>query len=262
MSRTSCETSGGNGSAPIAVITALAWESAAVRAVLHQVRRDGEGVWRGSTEKQDVLVITGGIGPRRTQQTLERFTNVPFTAVLSVGCAGALIPGLTTGQLILAPDVCMWSAKTEATLDRFPADDRLLSYVRAAASQAAVPTAEGSLFTSTSILFTPEDKAQQGRVTGAIAVEMESAVHAAFAAAQGLPFLTLRVILDPVGMALPVMKGLMDPGGNMRALKAVSYVATHPQHLPVLLALKRSRTTAAQALTRLCSALFPLLVQR
>lgn len=247
--------------APIAVLTALAWESAAVRAVLCQVRRDGEGVWRGSIGSQSVLVITGGIGPRRTQRTLERITDVPFTAVLSVGCAGALIPGLAPGQLILAPDVCMWSATGEAELVRFPIDHQLLSYARTAACQAAIPAAEGSLFTSTSILFTPEDKAQQGRATGAVAVEMESGVHAAFAAARGLPFLALRVILDPVGMALPVMKGLMGPEGNVRAFKAVSYVATHPQHLSVLLTLKRSRATAAQALTRLCRALFPLLVQ-
>ncbi|MGH7963055.1 MAG: hypothetical protein ACRERD_14695 [Candidatus Binatia bacterium] len=248
-------------SAPIAVLTALAWESAAVRAVLRQVRRDEEGVWRGSTGKQEVLVITGGIGPRRTQQTLARFTDVPFAAVLSVGCAGALIPGLATGQLILAPDVCLWSAQGEAELARFPMNDRLLAYARAAAVRAAVPIAEGALFTSTSILFTPEDKAQQGRVTGAVAVEMESGVHAAFAAARGLPFLALRVILDPVGMALPVLKGLMDPQGKVRVVKAMSYVATHPQHLPMLLALNRSRAAAAQALTRLCHALFLLLVE-
>src|SRR5713101_593547 len=86
-------------SAPIAVFTALAWESAAVRAVLRQVRREGERVWRGSAGRREVLVITGGIGPRRTRQTLEQFAEVPFAAVLSVGCAGALVPDLTTGQL-------------------------------------------------------------------------------------------------------------------------------------------------------------------
>src|SRR2546430_10562455 len=105
-------------SAPLVVFTALAWESVAVRAVLRQVKREAEGVWHGSTGKRDVMVITGGIGPRRTRQSLEQFTAVPFAAVLSVGCAGALVPGLTTGQLILAPDVRMLSA--EARLDRFP----------------------------------------------------------------------------------------------------------------------------------------------
>jgi hypothetical protein len=121
--------------------------------------------------------------------------------------------------------------------------------------------AEGSLLTSPRILFTPEDKAEQGRVTGTIAVEMESGVHAAFAAARGLPFLALRVILDPVGMALPAIAGLTTAHGNVRVVKAAAYVATHPHHLPILLALKRTRAVAAQSISRLCQALFPLLSQ-
>jgi nucleoside phosphorylase len=246
-------------SAPIAVFTALAWESAAVRAALRQVKREEERVWRGSINKREVVVITGGIGPRRTQQTLEHFAQHPFAAFLSVGCAGALVSGLTTGQLILAPEVCMWSPQVEAQLDRFRMDAKLFNHACTAASLAMIPHAEGSLFTSAKVLHTPEDKAEQGRVTGAIAVEMESAVHAAFAAARSLPFLVLRVILDPAGMAIPVVKGLMTPEGKVRPLKAVTHMLTHPQHLSPLLELKRARATTAQAITRLCRALFPLL---
>lgn len=246
-------------SAPIAVFTALAWESAAVRAVLRQVKREDPRVWRGGVGKRDVLVITGGIGPRRTQQTLDRFADRPLAAVLSAGCAGALIPGLATGQLILAPDVRVRAPDGAPQLERFPVDAQLLLSARTAASQAAVPSAEGSLFTSTSVLLTPEDKIQQGRVTGAVAVEMESAVLAAFAAVRGLPFLALRVILDPVDLALPAIVGLTTPEGDVRPFKAIAYVATHPHRLPVLLTLKRAQTAAAQSLSRLCRALFPLL---
>jgi adenosylhomocysteine nucleosidase len=249
-------------SAPIAVFTALAWESAAVRAVLRRVRREGERVWQGSAGKRAVLVVTGGIGPRRTQQTLEQFADTPLAAVLSVGCAGALIPGLTAGQLVLAPDVRMLSTKPQAGLDHFPIDTCLLAYTRTAASRAAIPSAEGPLFTSAKILFTPEEKARQGRATGAIAVEMESGVHAAFATARGLPFLALRVILDPIGMALPAIKDLTTPGGDIRPFKAFAHLAAHPQLFPVLFALRRSQTAAAQTLTRLCRAFFPLLSQQ
>jgi purine-nucleoside phosphorylase len=184
--------------------------------------------------------------------------------VWSVGCAGALIPGLTTGQLVLASEVCIHERHdetrvTETPLNRFLIDPQLLAYTRAAAVKASVSTAEGSLYSSPKILFTPEDKAQRGRETGAIAVEMESGVHAAFAAAQGVPFLVLRVILDGVDMRLPVVKGLTTPEGEVRAFKAALHVVTHPQHLPALLALKRSRTIAAQTLSRLCHALFSLI---
>lgn len=245
--------------APIVMFTALSWESAAVRSVLRQVRREEERVWRGLAGNKEALVVTGGIGPRRTQHTLEQFAHVSFAAVLSIGCAGALIPGLTTGQLVLAPDVCMHSAEGEVQLKRFPVDAQLLEHARNAAAKAGMPTAEGSLLTSPKVLFTPEDKEQQGKETGAIAVEMESGVHAAFAAARGLPFLALRVILDAVDMRLPAVRGLTTPEGDVRALRAALYVATHPHHLPALLALKQTRTTASQALARLCHALFPLL---
>jgi hypothetical protein len=147
----------------------------------------------------------------------------------------------------------------ETCLQRFPVDPQLLSYTRTAAAKVGVPMADGPLFTSPKILFTPEEKARRGQETGAIAVEMESGVHAAFAAKRGLPFLVLRVILDGVDMRLPMVKGLTTPDGDVRALKAAMHVATHPHHLPALLALKRSRAAAAHALARLCSALFVLL---
>lgn len=247
-------------SAPLAVFTALTWENAAVRSILRQVKRDDERVWRGSIGKLDVLVITGGIGPRRTREVVERFATTPFSAVLSVGCAGALIAGLTTGQLILAPDVRLQPSKEDPRLVNFPVDDKLLTSMRAAAERVGVPVAHGSLFTSPKILFTPEEKSTQGQRTGAIAVEMESGVHAAFAAERGLPFLALRVILDGVDMAIPSVAGLTTLDGEVRYVRAATYLATHPYHLPALLALKRARETAARSIARLCQALFAQLV--
>ena len=245
--------------APIVIFTALAWESASVRAVLKQVRREEERVWHGFAGNKEILVVTGGIGLRRTQQTVERFVDIPFSAVLSVGCAGALIPGLSCGQLVLAPDVCISDPLDEAQLHRYPGDPQMLAYARAAAQTAGVPVVDGSLLTSRKVLSTPEEKAQRGQETQAIAVEMESAVHAAFAAKRDLPFLALRVILDGVDMRLPAIKGLMTPAGDVRTFKAAVHVATHPHHLPVLLALKRARTIVGDALRRLCHGLFPLL---
>ena len=90
---------------PLAVFTALSWESAAVRAVLRQSKREDKRVWRGMAGRREVVVMTGGIGPRRTRSALERFQDMPLSAVVSVGCAGALRADLMSGQLVLAPDV-------------------------------------------------------------------------------------------------------------------------------------------------------------
>ena len=256
---------------PLCVFTALAWESAAVRSVLRQVRREGEGLWRGSTGRRDVVIITGGIGPHRTRQTVERFVATPLTAVFSVGCAGALIPGPTTGQLILAPAVRMYAEEQneqdgqeekEERLDTFPVHPDLLDAARTAATHAGVETAEGGIFTSRRVLFSPEEKHKCGRETDCIAVEMESGVHAEFAVKRELPFLVLRVILDSVDMTIPAMTGVTTPDGNIRMTRALTHVMTHPQHLPFLLRLKHCRAGAAEAIARMCRALFPLLNDR
>ena len=244
---------------PIIIFTALAWESAAVRSVLRLVKKEREGVWRGSNGQRDILVVTGGIGLRRSRHTIEKYRNTRLGAVLSIGCAGALIPGPTTGQLVLAPALRMYANEGEGQLETFPVDERLFSATRQAALQSGVATAEGGIFTSRRVLFTPHEKEEHGRETDCIAVEMESGVHAAFAAERQLPFLVLRVILDSVDMAIPPMKGVTTPEGKVRLSKAAAHIVTHPQHLPFLLRLQQCRKRAAETIAQVCRVLFPLL---
>ena len=244
---------------PLAVFTALSWESAAVRAVLRQSRREDKREWRGIAGWREVVVMTGGIGPRRTRSALERFQDMPLSAVVSVGCAGALRADLMSGQLVLAPDVRVSAADSPTQLKRFPTHPGFLKQARTGAERAGIDVADGPLFSSPRVLLSSQEKAHYGRLTQAIAVEMESGVHAAFAQARGLPFLPLRVILDPLGMSLPALTGLTTPEGDIRPLKAASLMLTQPGSLPVLFALGRSRTIAAQTITRLCRVLLPVL---
>ena len=244
---------------PIVVFTALAWESAAVRSVLRQVRREGEGVWHGFSGRRDILIVTGGIGPRRARQTVNAFMDTPLSAVLSIGCAGALIPGLTAGQLVLAPALRMYTEEREGQLDTFEVDSRLFVAARDAAQRASVETIEGGIVTSPRVLFTRQEKEKRGRETDCIAVEMESGVHAAFAVERTLPFLVLRVILDSVDMVIPPMKGVATAEGKIRLSKALAHIATHPQHLPFFVRLQQCRRRAAETISRVCRTFFPRL---
>ncbi len=246
-------------SAPIGVFTALAWESAAIRAQLRHVKREGRGVWCARAGQRTIKVFTCGVGLSRAREILTEVAATPFAAIISAGCAGALSPHLTTGQLILASAVYMWSKTGKRRLVCFPTDSRLLPQVRLAAVQTAIPVAEGGLFTSETALCSPAEKIRHGKTTAAIAVDMESGIYAAFAQARGLPFLALRVILDPIELTLPTVMDLTTPAGNVRPLRAAAYIATHLQCLPVLLSLQRARTVVAQTLSRLCATLFPLL---
>ena len=206
-----------------------------------------------------MLIVTGGIGPRRARQTVKALMDMPLSAVLSIGCAGALIPGLTAGQLVLAPALRMDTEEPEGQLDTFGVDSRLFSAARDAAQRAGVETIEGGIVTSPRVLFTRQEKEKRGRETDCVAVEMESGVHAAFAVERRLPFLVLRVILDSVDMAIPPMKGVTTAEGKIRLSRAMAHIATHPQHLPFFVRLQQCRKRAAETISRVCRTFFPRL---
>ena len=72
--------------------------------------------------------------------------------------------------------------------------------------------------------------------TGALAVDMESHVAAAFAAAHGLPFAALRVISDGADRALPrAAQAGMKPDGGMDVLAVLKALARDPRQLPALI---------------------------
>ena len=58
--------------------------------------------------------------------------------------------------------------------------------------------------------------------TGAVAVDMESHIAAAYAAEAGLPFAALRVVSDPAGRALPALAmAAIKPNGDIDLRKVL-----------------------------------------
>ena len=237
-------------SLPTLVLTAMAWEAAAVRAVLEQVQPEREGVWRGWCRGREIVLVRGGMGPRRAEHAVDEFTDTPLAAVYSVGCAGALVPELSVGQLVLAPAVRMFDGAGRLTTCE--ADPRLLADVQSAARQAHVATTDGAVFTSTRVLPTPGKKRACAVRTECVAVEMESGVHARFAAGRGLPFAVVRVILDSLDMVIPAMRGVIRPDGGIRPVAAFRHLAVHPWQTGSLMRLQRCRKQAADTISRLC----------
>jgi hypothetical protein len=65
-------------------------------------------------------------------------------------------------------------------------------------------------------VLSPSDKRALRSATGALAVDMESHVAAAFAAQHGLPFAAVRVVCDPAHRALPdLVATAMRPDGEV-----------------------------------------------
>jgi adenosylhomocysteine nucleosidase len=160
--------------------------------------------------------------------------------MISFGIAGGLAPGLAAGDWIAAAAVITGQR-------RFPTDqawtrslrDRLPHAVQADILGMDNPAAD------------PERKQLLYAQTGAVAVDMESHIAAAVAAAHQIPFAAFRVIIDPADKPLPpaALVGLRADG--MADVPAVlRSLLQQPSQLPALVRTALDAWTASAALRR------------
>ncbi|TKC88472.1 phosphorylase [Trinickia terrae] len=158
----------------------------------------GEGVEAVFAARADLL-------ERALSETVAR----GCAGIVSFGTAGGLAPGLEPGSLIIADAV-------DGPLGRIPIDAAWAA--RCVAALAATPikasVRRGTMAGVTAPVVSAEDKARLHRSTGALAVDMESHVAGAIAAAHGLPFIVCRAVVDPAWRTLPraATAGLRDDG--------------------------------------------------
>jgi len=138
-------------------------------------------------------VVLGAGDPARTESLVE--TAAPRAdCLISFGVAGALSPRLRPGDVVVSGEVL---GEDERWQGDGPFRRRLIAAAR------ALGASEGPVFGADRILATPDQKAQAWRRTGALVVDMESAIVARIAAGLGIPFLVLRAVADPAERELP-----------------------------------------------------------
>jgi len=138
-----------------------------------------------------------------------------------IGWAGGLHPDLTAGDIVLA-DAAL---NTEGQ--------------RAPCSVVNLPGARvGALLSVSAPLLTPQAK-QAASSSDALAVEMEAYPLAVWAEAHNLPFVHVRVVLDPVNEALPDLGDALDACGRVRPGRLALRLLTHPRLALNLLRLAR-----------------------
>jgi adenosylhomocysteine nucleosidase len=217
-----------------------------VAALVAESRPLGPATRRGAepTNLADgTLLIVSGVGPAAAARGAHRLLAAGARALLSWGLAGGLDPALEAGALVLPLEVI----SPEGRVLRTSAEWRERVDNAIAARQAA---SRGRLLTSREPLTSTTAKALAFQRTGAVAVDMESSAVAEVAAAERVPFLTVRAIVDTAHDAVPEVALSAAGAGQARPNigRVLVGLAGSPGQLPGLIRLARRYRIASRAL--------------
>lgn len=214
----------------IGVVAALPAEARVLTRVIDKMMQ-------GSPAKGKIVVRQSGIGLQAARRQAEYLADISELLV-SFGVSGGLHPALKTGDLVLADRVLTWDpglhelSPTQVLPVSFRADAGLIDYIAEKFQENAIHFYRGPILCSPKPISTAASKLSAHRLTGALAVDMESRAVCEVAAEAGLPFFCLRAVCDPAGQtvadALPAM---VDEQGNPR----IGYLLAHLVRRPWLL---------------------------
>jgi adenosylhomocysteine nucleosidase len=222
------------------VVAALAAEA---RALGPASRGGGRAVLANGT-----LVAVSGIGCAAAGRAARDLIEAGATALVSWGMAGALDPKLVAGAVCLPSEVIA----TDGT--RFDTA-RQWREPLAALVAAQRPVAGGKLLTSAQAIDTVAAKDVAYRTTGAAAVDMESVAVAQAAAAHGVPFIAVRVIVDTAGDALPRAVVAASRAGQVQVWRLMLGLLLSPADIAPLVRLARRYRVATRSLEAVAGAL-------
>ncbi len=138
--------------------------------------------------------VVVGAGDRLRTSALVEGAARRAKCLVSFGVAGGLSPYLGPGDVVL-------SAEVIGNDRRWRPDDVFHRQVSDLARR--IGAVEGPVLGWRDILASEDEKARAWRDTGALAVDLESAIVARAAETAGIPFLVLRTIADPARRELP-----------------------------------------------------------
>lgn len=241
----------------VAILAASGRELALIRGVFGvgwNTRRGRLGpFWHevGRTEDIEVHLIRTGVGRERAREASEAALSAfAPDALISTGYAGSL--GIANiGEVILGTKIFDWTK--ERSGQGIQADPALLDRAREAARDARIAWTQGPVVTVEHVVWRASEKQALGEVSGAIAVDMESAAIAQVASAAGIPFLLVRAISDRVQDDLPMDFNLwFSPFGSLRC---ILQILKRPSIVRGLYEMKHHADQASESLRRFFSKL-------
>ena len=201
-------------------------------------------------EGRGVLALTGMGEERARRATLKLLAHYRPEILISCGFAGALTPELLPGSVVLGTS--FWHYQPDGSLREIaaPPPPRPLAEAHQRLKAAGLPAFRGSFITTPQVI----NKGSQG---GALlhlpcpVLDLESSPIAELAVSRNLPLLGIRVVTDGPGEEIPDFLAREVESGSMPSLKTVlTWLATDPRRLAILLHLRRRAKTAAHRLSQ------------
>lgn len=241
----------------IGIAAALPMEAAELvrRGGLKKSRKGSLKYYEGALRSRGVALFVSGVGDAAAYATAKAACSaLPLRAYLSIGLSGALAPGMRPGTLVIGTGASRYGSEPGTQIR---SDQSLLDAALSALS-GNMGVAVGPLVAAGRVAVYKEDKRQIARLTGCIAVDMESFGAARGASEANVPFLAIRAISDTLEKDLPVDFNRFTKDGEMDYARLILHVITHPATIGPLIKLGRvSRGAAANvadAVERLCGA--------
>lgn len=239
----------------LTIVTALPWEAQRFVARLRGQRRSavGEG-WavRGERNGAEVRVVVSGPGRARVERAATALTTMEpaVTGLLAVGVCGGLTERLRVGELVVALQLRHQPSQGAPRAGPpLRPDERLAAFAIDALERSRRRWQRGDTVTVDAPILSRSGKQELGALTAGVIAQMEDYYWAQCAAEMGVPFASVRCVLDPVQRSLPEAVGRWDWRGP-RAGEVVRGIVRAPTMIPALIRLARERRRAAHAIDR------------
>jgi adenosylhomocysteine nucleosidase len=193
-------------STEVALVAALEREVGGLIRGWTHVEREHAGRKFVFFERDELIVVCGGIGAEAARRAAEAVIGLYHPAMLqSVGFAGALGTTLQIGD-IFVPGVIVDACDNSRT---------------------EIPGGSGVLVTFMAVAGV-EQKKNLAQAYGAQAVDMEAAAVAAAASAHGLRYGAIKVISDELNFEMPEMARFIDSRGRFKTGSFTAFAMLRP----------------------------------
>jgi adenosylhomocysteine nucleosidase len=192
----------------VAIVAALEREVSGLTRTWSRVDRDHQGRKFAFFERDEMVLVCGGIGTEAARRAAEAVIALYSPALLqSVGFAGALDESLQVGD-VLAPGIVV-DARDGSRIEVGGGDEKVILVTFMAVAGI-------------------DQKANLAQAYGAQAVDMEAAAVAAAAHKHGIRFAATKVISDVLSFEMPQMDRFINAQGQFRTASFALFAALRP----------------------------------